>query len=148
MHFFQHPSITSSVLDPNIFLSNQFSNTFSIFSRLNVNTMFCIFQFLIVLDSKGVGKTLWTKWHQTFPRFNLLLISLFMQFLFVRVIPNYLKCPTLLNNLLSFVLHSVENTWKYMHNYLKCPTLLNNLLSFVLHSVENTWKYMHNFIVT
>jgi hypothetical protein len=43
------------------------------------------------LESKWEDKILWTDWPQAFPEFNLLLISLWMQFWFVTVILKYLN---------------------------------------------------------
>jgi hypothetical protein len=84
---FLHSLVTSSLLDQNIFLSTQFSNTLSLGCSLNVNDqvshpykttgniiVLCIFN-LICLDSKLEYKTFWTEWQQAFPGFSMLLIS-------------------------------------------------------------------------
>jgi hypothetical protein len=53
------------------------------------------------LDSKLEDRRSCTEWYQAFPDFNLLLISSWMEFRFVRVVPKYLNCSTLLKDLLS-----------------------------------------------
>jgi hypothetical protein len=52
----------------------------------------------IFFDSKLEDKTFCTEWQQAFPDFNLLLISSWMEFWFVRVVPKYLNCSTVSND--------------------------------------------------
>jgi hypothetical protein len=43
------------------------------------------------LDSRRDDKRLWTEWYQAFPEFSLLLISSWIQFWSVSVVPRYLN---------------------------------------------------------
>ena len=47
------------------------------------------------LDRKLEDKRFCTEWQQTFPDFNLLLISSWIEFWFVQVVPKYLNSSTL-----------------------------------------------------
>jgi len=104
---FLHTHVTLALLDPNILL-----NTLSLHSSLNVSDQvshpykitgkiivlyILIFKFL---DSKLKDKRFCTKWQQAFSYFNLLLISSWIKFWFVKAVPRYLNCSTLLEELL------------------------------------------------
>jgi hypothetical protein len=56
-----------------------------------------IFKFL---ERRLEEKRLWTEWTKAFPKFNLLLISLWMQLWFATVVPKYLNSATVLKDLL------------------------------------------------
>ena len=47
----------------------------------------------IFLDNKLEDNRFCTEWWQAFPHFSLLLISSWMEFLFIRVVPKYLNFP-------------------------------------------------------
>ena len=96
---FLHTPVTSPLLGPNNLLSTLFSNTFSLHSSLNVSDqvshphkitgkiiVLCtlIFKFL---DSKLKDKRFCIKRYQALPVFNLLLISSWIEFWFVTVVP-------------------------------------------------------------
>jgi hypothetical protein len=50
-----------------------------------------IFMFL---DSRREDKGFWTEWYQVLPKFSLFLISSWIKFWFVTVVPKYLNCAT------------------------------------------------------
>ena len=56
---------------------------------------------LKVFDSKLEDKRFCTEWYQAFPEFNLLLISSWIEFWFVKVVPKYLNSFNLSKGLLS-----------------------------------------------
>ena len=101
------PSVTSSLLDPNILLSTLFSDTLSLCSYLNVRdqvsqltkkTDKIILLYILIFifcDSQLEDKRFRTECLQAFPYFNLLLISSWMEFWFVRVVPKYVSFATL-----------------------------------------------------
>jgi hypothetical protein len=60
--------------------------------RQNYNLYFLIFTFL---DSRREDESFWTEWQQALPEFNLLLISSWIKFWFVTVVPKYLNCAKL-----------------------------------------------------
>lgn len=78
-------------------------------------TLQCI---LIVafLDSRQEDKKLLTKWEQVFSKFNLLLISLWLQFLFAVTIPKYLKFSTFPNSFVC-IQNPVERLLSSLHPY-------------------------------
>jgi len=113
--FFQS-SVTSFLLGPNIFFNTLFSDTLNLCSSLNVGdqvshpykttgniTVVYIFIF-IFLDRKLEDKRFCTEWQQALPDFNLLLISSWIEFWFVRAVHKYLNCSNLSNDLLSVFL--------------------------------------------
>ena len=125
---FFHSLATSSLSDPNILLSTLFLNTLTLRFFLSVSDqvshpykttskiiILCILIFKF-LYNKPEDKRFYIEWYQAFPDFNLLLISSWIEFWFVRFASTYLDCPTLLYDLLSifilwFVLHSDLETW-------------------------------------
>jgi hypothetical protein len=54
---------------------------------------------LTFLDSRRDAKTLWAEWQQAFPKFSLLLISSWIQFWSVSVVPKYLNFAMLSKDL-------------------------------------------------
>jgi len=110
---FLHSPVTSFLLGPNILLSALFSNTVTWLTSPNVSDQVShpykttgkvivvytlIFKFL---DSKLEDKIFRIEWYQTFPDFNLQLISSWIEFWFFKVVPKYLKSSTFSNELLS-----------------------------------------------
>ena len=105
-------SVTSSFLGPNTLLSTLFSNTFSLCSYLNVSdqvshpykiTHKVIVLYILIfkfLDSKLEDKRFCTDWQQALPDVYLFLISSWIAFWFVRVVPKYVKSFTVPKNLL------------------------------------------------
>jgi hypothetical protein len=103
---FLHSPVTSSLLGPNILISNLFSYTLSLWSCLKVTDQvshsyettgnITVLYILIFkcLDSRREDRRLWTEWYQAFPKFNLLLISSCMQFWPFSVVPRYLNFAT------------------------------------------------------
>jgi hypothetical protein len=96
---FLHFPATSFLLDPNILLNSLFSETHSLRSSLDVSDqlshpykttgkiiILCIFMF-IFLDSKLEGRTFCTEWQQASPDFSPFLISWWMEFWFIRLVP-------------------------------------------------------------
>ena len=72
-----------------------------------------IFKFL---DSNLEGRRFCTEWEQAFSDFNVLLISFWIEFWFINVVPKYLNSSTLSKELLSvsilwLVLYSDLETW-------------------------------------
>jgi hypothetical protein len=89
---FLQPPVTSSLFDPDIFLSTLFSNTLSLWSSLHVRDQVShpyrttgkiiklhipIFMFL---GGRREEKRFWTELKQALPEFNLLLISSWIRF--------------------------------------------------------------------
>jgi hypothetical protein len=60
-------------------------------------------------------KTFCTEWCQAFPNFNLLLISSWIEFLFVNVVPKYLNCSSLYNSVHTHT--HPHNTHTHNHTY-------------------------------
>jgi hypothetical protein len=117
-------SVTSSLLRTNILLSTLFSKTLNLHSSLYVsdqvshpyrtpgNIIVLYILTFTLLDSKLEDKRFCTEWWQAFPDFNLLLISSWKEFLFVRVVPKYLNCTTVSKDLLtSFTLPFCPAFW-------------------------------------
>jgi len=115
--------VTLSFLGPNIYLKILLLNTLSLCFSLHVRdqvsypykvtgkiTLPCILIF-IFLDSKPEDRRFCTEWHQAFPDFSLPLISSWMEFWPVRVVPKYLKFCTLLKNLLRIFLLWLFPAW-------------------------------------
>jgi hypothetical protein len=104
---FLHSPVTSSPLGPNTLLNTIFSNALSLRFSFNVSDqishpyktndkiMFLYILRFKFLDSKLEDKIFRTQWQQTFPGFKLLLISSWMKFWFVRVVPKYSIFSTL-----------------------------------------------------
>ena len=100
--------VTSSLLGPNILLINLLSNTVNQRSSLNVSdqvshpdktTEKIIVMYILIfklLDSKPEDKIFCTKWQQAFPDFNQPLISSWMDFWYVTVVPKHLNFSNLL----------------------------------------------------
>jgi len=99
--------VISSPLSPNILLSTLLSNTLSLRSSLNVSNQVShpykttgkiIVLYILIsifLDSKPEHKRFCTEWQPALPDCNLLLISTWIQFWFVKVVPKYLNCSNL-----------------------------------------------------
>jgi hypothetical protein len=107
---FLHSPVTSFLLDPNILLNSLLSETLNLRSSFDVSDqlshpykttgkiiVLCIFMF-IFLDSKLEGRTFCTEGQQASPDFSPFLISWWIEFWFIRLVPkhmNYLEsfCP-------------------------------------------------------
>jgi len=106
---FVHSPITPSFLRPNIIVNTLFLNTLSLRSTLYVsdhvshpyNTTGKIMLILTFLGRKPNDKSFCTEWWHVFSDSNLLLISSWIQFLFVKIIPKYLKSSTSSKEMLS-----------------------------------------------
>jgi glucose-6-phosphate-specific signal transduction histidine kinase len=59
------------------------------------------------LDSRREDIRFWTEWYQALPEFSLLLITPWIKFWFVTVLPKYLKCATFKRILLAWIKFSV-----------------------------------------
>ena len=109
--FLQSP-VSSSLLGPNILLSTLFTNTLSLRFSLNVSDqvsnpykttgkiMVLYIIIFIVFDSKLEDKRFCTDWKQAFPHFNLRLISAWIEFWSIKIVPKYLNSSTLSKELL------------------------------------------------
>jgi hypothetical protein len=108
---FPQPPVTSSPFGPNILVSTLFSNTISLCSYLNVRdqvlhpyrTTGKIIVLVLILTFRWQMRrqSFWTEWQQALPEFTLLLISSWIKFWFVTVVPKYLNYATLSNHLLT-----------------------------------------------
>ena len=99
-NFLQSP-LTLSLSEQNIFLSTLFLNILSLYSSSIVRNGFShpckMIQKIIVLyiliftffDNIWEDKRFWTKWIKAFPELNLLLVSSWTQFWFVKVVHRY-----------------------------------------------------------
>ena len=85
----QHPILKHSQLM--FFLTYKKSGVTPIHN--NSNTIHLYILVLVFFDSKLEGKRFCTDWEQAFFQFNML-ISLWMQFWFVKVVPRYFNCLT------------------------------------------------------
>jgi hypothetical protein len=94
--FLQHP-VTSYLLGPNIiseiFLKQPQSMFLSLCQRLSFTPTF------YAVGSRRDDKRFWKEWYQVLSEFNQLLISSWIKFWLVIVVPKYLKCDTFLNDL-------------------------------------------------
>jgi hypothetical protein len=118
--FLQPPTI-SFFFDSNILISTPPSNIFGQYSSLKVRdqvshpyktkgkiTVLCILIFTF-LDSRWEDRMFWTQRRQALPEFNLTLISLWIKFWSVTVVPKYLNFATFSKDLslcYDFALHS------------------------------------------
>ena len=120
---FLHSSVTSSLLGQNILLIALFSNTLSRLTSPNVSDqvshpykttdkLIVVYTLIIkFLDSRLEDKIFRIEWQQAFPNFNLQLISSWIEFWFVKIVPKYVKSSTLSNELLSiFILWPAQQT--------------------------------------
>jgi hypothetical protein len=99
--------VTSFHLGPNILLNTLLSNTLSLSSCVNVCdqvsqpykiTGEVIIRCILIykfLESRLEDKIFSTEWQQALPDSNLLSISSWIEFLFVRIVPKYLKYSTI-----------------------------------------------------
>jgi hypothetical protein len=104
---FLHSFVTSSLLCPNILLYTLFSNILSLIFSLNVSdqvshpyktTVKIIVLYILTFrffDNTLEDKRFCTECLQAFPDFNRLLISSWIEFWFVKVVPKYLSSSTL-----------------------------------------------------
>jgi len=102
-----HNSVTSLLLGPNILLNTLISNALNLRSSLNVShqalhlykttgkIIFLRFLHFSLLGSKLEDKRFCTERKQAFSDFNQLLISSWMEYWFVTVVPKYLNCSIL-----------------------------------------------------
>ena len=131
--FIQSP-VTSSLLLPVIPLSILSSNTLSLSSSLNVSdqvshpyktTGKIIFQYTLIFifsDNKLEDKIFCTEWQQAFSDYNLLLISSWTKFWFVKVVLKFWTVPPIQRNYYqtfhcNFVLHYDLETWFFTSVY-------------------------------
>jgi hypothetical protein len=110
---FSATSYRFCLFGPNILFSVLFSKSLSLCSSLNVRDQFSHpykttgkfivlhFPVFIFLDSRREDKRFWTELYQALSEFNLLLISSWIRFWFVTVVPKYLNCSTFSKDLLS-----------------------------------------------
>jgi hypothetical protein len=99
--------VTSSLLRLNIHLSTLFSNTLSLRPSLNVsdhvshpyNTKgkIIVLYIFMFFNSKLENRKFCAEWWQAFPDFSLPLMSSWIEFWFVNVVPKYFNCSTLSN---------------------------------------------------
>ena len=129
----------TSLLGPNILLNTLFSDSPSLCSSPSVSdqvshlykrTCKIIVLYILIckfLDIKLADKRFCTEWWQAFPDFNLVLISSWIEFWFVKVVPKYWNSSTVSKDLLSFFilwlcpasdLKTRPCTWFYQHSLL------------------------------
>jgi hypothetical protein len=118
------------LLRPIQFSRPLFSNTLSLYTCLTVrdqvahpyittNKVIILYILICILvGNKVTGKVFCTEWEQAFPSFNLLLISSWMEFLSVRIVPKYLNFSAFSKDLLPisillFFVHGVLQIWYY-----------------------------------
>jgi hypothetical protein len=129
---FLQPSVVSSHLGWNTRVSTLFSDTLSLRCSLNIRNQVShpytaagrtvVLYILIVTfsHSRREGRRFWNEWQQTLPEFNLLLISLWIGFWSVTVVPKYLNLAAFSEDLLGiFILRFwLEFWWQDVNIYL------------------------------
>jgi hypothetical protein len=84
----EHPVLNTLSLCTSIHVRDQVSHQLWITGKIIV-LYILIFKFLV---SRREDRRFWTEWQQALPEFDLLLISSWIRFWFVIVVPKYLNC--------------------------------------------------------
>ena len=111
---------------PFVFLSSIFPNTLGLYSFIPVRekvahpcitTKKVIILYILIfvlVDNKVTDKVFCTEWEQAFPKFNLLLIFSWMEFLSVRIVPKYLNCSAFSKDLVP-----ISILWFFLRGFLE-----------------------------
>ena len=140
MKFSLHSPVTPSLLGPNILLSSLFLNTVSLRSSLNASdqvshpykttdkTTVLYTSMFKFLNSKLEDKRSCSEWQQAFPDFNLLLLSSWIEFWFIKVFPKYLISSTLSKEWLSIFMLWLRPAFWFLHFFKHSSKTQENIM--------------------
>jgi hypothetical protein len=111
----QHCVLNNLCLCSSLNVRDQVSHTYRTIGKIIVLYILLIKFF----DSRREYRRFWTECYQALPEFNLFLISSWIKFRFVTVVPKYLNCDTLSNDLFAIFMSRIWPTvwWRESNTY-------------------------------